>query len=152
MTPGSLLLGNAGECFSCAHEHGVGDRCVAFFYEAEWWERIVSGAGAAHNRFRTARIPPIRELARVAVQSLALQSGDWSVPGDELSVELAAAAVQMANGDAVAQSMDASAGAMSRVTRVIRMIENEPDAPQRLDELARCARLSPYHFLRCFRE
>jgi AraC family transcriptional regulator len=26
MTPGSLLLGNAGHCFECGHEHGRGDR------------------------------------------------------------------------------------------------------------------------------
>src|ERR1043165_6009796 len=23
MTPGSMLLGNAGDCFTCGHEHGV---------------------------------------------------------------------------------------------------------------------------------
>src|SRR4051794_36793100 len=33
MAPGSVLLGNAGECFACGHEHGVGDRCVSFSYE-----------------------------------------------------------------------------------------------------------------------
>ena len=30
MTPGSLLLGNAGQYFECGHEHGVGDRCLSF--------------------------------------------------------------------------------------------------------------------------
>src|SRR2546430_5544229 len=29
MTPGSLLLGNAGQCFECGHEHGLGDRCLS---------------------------------------------------------------------------------------------------------------------------
>src|SRR4029450_8887895 len=28
MYPGSLLLGNAGACFECGHEHGTGDRCL----------------------------------------------------------------------------------------------------------------------------
>ena len=28
MTPGSLLLGNAGQSFECGHEHGAGDRCL----------------------------------------------------------------------------------------------------------------------------
>ena len=32
LTPGSLLLGNARECFECGHEHGTGDRCLAFAY------------------------------------------------------------------------------------------------------------------------
>src|SRR5262249_38383608 len=30
MTPGSLLLGSAGQSFECGHEHGVGDRCLSF--------------------------------------------------------------------------------------------------------------------------
>ena len=30
MTPGSWLLGNPGESFTCGHDHGIGDRCVAF--------------------------------------------------------------------------------------------------------------------------
>src|SRR6266581_386737 len=29
MTPGTFLLGNAGQCFECGHEHAAGDRCVA---------------------------------------------------------------------------------------------------------------------------
>jgi hypothetical protein len=29
LAPGALMLGNAGACFECSHEHGVGDRCLA---------------------------------------------------------------------------------------------------------------------------
>ncbi|MGB8949374.1 MAG: hypothetical protein WCC05_10225, partial [Candidatus Sulfotelmatobacter sp.] len=32
MTPGSLLLGNAGQCFECGHQHGRGDRSLSFGY------------------------------------------------------------------------------------------------------------------------
>ena len=34
MTPGSVMLGNPGQCFECGHEHGDGDRCVSFWYDA----------------------------------------------------------------------------------------------------------------------
>ena len=37
MTPGSLLLGNAGDCFRCSHQHGTGDRCVSFSYTPEFF-------------------------------------------------------------------------------------------------------------------
>jgi hypothetical protein len=47
MTPGSLLLGNAGHCFECGHEHGVGDRCIAFAYSSEYFERIAADVGAS---------------------------------------------------------------------------------------------------------
>jgi len=30
LAPGAILLGNAGDCFACGHEHSVGDRCVRF--------------------------------------------------------------------------------------------------------------------------
>ena len=40
MTPGSLLLGNAGDCFCCGHEHGTGDRCLAVSYTPECFERL----------------------------------------------------------------------------------------------------------------
>src|SRR5580765_7041839 len=35
LTPGSLLLGNPGQCFECGHEHAIGDRCIAFRYAPE---------------------------------------------------------------------------------------------------------------------
>ena len=28
--PGALMLGNQGSCYECGHDHGRGDRCVAF--------------------------------------------------------------------------------------------------------------------------
>jgi hypothetical protein len=28
---GALMLGNPGQCYECGHEHGRGDRCVAFW-------------------------------------------------------------------------------------------------------------------------
>jgi AraC family transcriptional regulator len=40
MTPGSLLLGNEGDYFRCGHYYGRGDRCVAFSYNPEFFERI----------------------------------------------------------------------------------------------------------------
>src|SRR5260221_5616439 len=32
LSPGSLLLGNEGQSYECAHEHGTGDRCLPSFY------------------------------------------------------------------------------------------------------------------------
>src|SRR5689334_353398 len=43
MTPGSLLLGNAGACFECGHPHSRGDRCVAFHLSPDF---IADTAGA----------------------------------------------------------------------------------------------------------
>ena len=52
MTPGSLLLGNAGQCFECGHEHGIGDRCLSFSYAPDYFEKITGdlGTGATGTR------------------------------------------------------------------------------------------------------
>jgi len=42
MTPGSLLLGNAGQSFECGHEHGLGDRCLSFRYSRDYFERVAA--------------------------------------------------------------------------------------------------------------
>jgi hypothetical protein len=41
MMLGALLLGNAGDNFSCGHKHGVGDRCVSFSYTQKFHENPV---------------------------------------------------------------------------------------------------------------
>ena len=40
MTPGGLMLGNPGQCYECGHDHGRGDRCVAFWYTPAYFERL----------------------------------------------------------------------------------------------------------------
>lgn len=149
MTPGSLLLGNAGDCFCCGHEHGIGDRCVSFSYEAEVLERLGFDAGSAAVLFHVPRLPPSRTLAPIVAKALAFQAGDPGIDGEELGVEMAVMAIQMARA-ASSPSARAESGALARVSQVVRMIDDQPDIPHGLGNLAKLARLSPYHFLRTF--
>lgn len=73
MTPGSLLLGNAGQYFECGHEHGVGDRCVSFAYEPRYFEGLAIEAGVRNRgqRFSSLRVPPVRELSRLVARACA---------------------------------------------------------------------------------
>ena len=149
MTPGSMLLGNAGDCFCCGHEHGTGDRCVSFVFTSEFLNRVVEIAGPGGPRFDVPRIPPIRAAAPLVAKASALLAGDRSVSGEELSVQVATQAAE------IVRLLDphkarADTSALSRVTRVIRMIDHDPHAPQVLSCLARVAGLSPHHFLRTF--
>lgn len=152
MTPGSLLLGNAGDCFCCGHEHGTGDRCLSVSYEHEFFERIAADAGAKKHRFTVPRIPPLRTVAALAARAsrlLDVESG--SDANEEFVIELAAQAVQAAQSSSPVQA-DAPLSTLARVTRVVRMIEHEPGMPSDLKGLARMAGLSPFHFLRTFQE
>ena len=155
MMPGSLLLGNPGQSFECGHEHGIGDRCISFAYQPEYFEELVAecGIGLQRSRFATLRVPPLRESSSAIARACALHaavdedlSGEW----EEVGVELAARALEMpSNGDRGSAVLPA---AESRVTRVVRMIENCPDLEHDLVSLAREAKLSRYHFLRVFQQ
>jgi AraC family transcriptional regulator len=151
MTPGSILLGNAGHCFECGHEHGSGDRCIAFNYSPECFEAIAADAGAsgAGLRFTAPRLPPLRESAGVVAQAGARLIGATDVPWEEIAVRLAARVARLASYK-VRVSAVAPPGAVARVTRVVRSIEGAPSGNHTLGNLAEWAGLSRYHFLRTF--
>jgi AraC family transcriptional regulator len=73
MTPGSLMLGNAGQYFECGHEHGVGDRCISFAYEPPYFAGLAAEAGwpGRSGRFAPLRVPPMREFSRLVARACA---------------------------------------------------------------------------------
>jgi AraC family transcriptional regulator len=151
MTPGSWLLGNPGESFTCGHDHGIGDRCVAFSYAPEFFDRLAYDACGHSIRFKVPRLPPIRALAPLVAKASTILAGDDPIVCEELSVRVAARAIEVAQ-DVKRSRAGSTPSSWARVTRVVRMIENEEDIAQDLNSLARVARLSPYHFLRTFEE
>jgi len=151
MTPGSLLLGNASQCFECGHEHGAGDRCLSFEYAPDYFESLVAAAGARGARpdFRAVRLPPLRAMSPLVARACAGMEGTAEAPWEEISVELAAVTVRLMAARE-ADHRDVPPHAVERVTRAVRAIERLPDAGLTLGSLAREAGLSPYHFLRTF--
>jgi AraC-like DNA-binding protein len=149
MTPGSLLLGNAGDGFTCGHEHGTGDRCIAFSFDEEFRERIASGTGTTPSRFRTPRLEPMRPLSGLVAQSAELLTAADPAAFEELGIRTLAHAIQLQDGHGQQSNHD-EPSSLARVTRIVRMIENDRDVPHDLSSLAQIGRLSPYHFLRMF--
>jgi AraC family transcriptional regulator len=152
MTPGMLLLGNAGQWFECGHEHGAGDRCVAFRYAPDYFEQLAADAGkrGAKPEFPALRLPPLQAMSPLTAQACAdllvdSAQGAW----EELSIKLAAKTVQLASGISPGTSRELPS-AVARVTRAVRAIERDVEARLSLGTLAREAGLSPYHFLRTF--
>jgi AraC-like DNA-binding protein len=137
MTPGSILLGNAGRSFECAHEHAAGDRCLSFGYAPEYFESFST------RPFRQLRIPPLRAFASLIAEARAPRP-HW----EELSVRLAACAAAIDGNPR--ERREAHPAAVRKVTGIVRAIEREPAARLPVAALARAAGLSPYHFLRTF--
>ena len=150
MTSGSLMLGNEGDCFVCGHQHGEGDRCVSFWYAADYFERLAADAGARGRpaAFSVPRLPPLPMLSPLVARAGAGAIGA-GVPWEELAVTLAASTVKAAAG--ISSNQDRfPPNTEARVARAVRAIDRYPSAPLTLGHLARQAGLSPYHFLRTF--
>jgi AraC family transcriptional regulator len=150
LTPGSLMLGNPGQCFECGHEHAVGDRCLAFWYEPEFFERIAAEAGVSGGgpAFGAVNVPSIRDLSPLVSRAYVGLLGSSSVDWHELGLSLAGHALRLTAGLSLEDGIPASAG--ERVTRAVRLIERDLDGTLTLDRLAHESQLSQFHFLRTF--
>ena len=152
MTPGSILLGSAGQCFECGHEHAAGDRCIAFNYSPEYFERVAvdAGAGDVAVRFATPHLPALRESASIVARSCAaLLRPAADVSWEEIALRFTAHVARLTSRRRAAPR-EVPARLLARVSEVVRCIERSPAEPLSLNELARVAGSSPYHFLRTF--
>jgi len=153
MTPGSLLLGNAGQCFECGHEHGLGDRCISFRYSPDYFERLAADAAVVRGRpnFSVLRLPALQPLSGIVARASAGLIGARDTYWEELSMQLAAETMELTNGQSP-KGVNPTPSTVARVTRAVRMIERKTDMELSLRDLAREAGLSPYHFLRTFQQ
>jgi AraC-like DNA-binding protein len=151
MTPGSLMLGNEGDDFECSHEHAEGDRCVALWYEPDYFEQLAVDVGmsAVNARFRVPRLPQLRPLSPLVARIGAGASNHGKLPWEELALRLGASCLSLAmrlSPDRRGVPLNAEA----RIIPAIQMIDRHADEDLALRRLARSADLSPYHFLRTF--
>jgi AraC family transcriptional regulator len=152
LAPGAVLLGNEGYCFECGHEHGVGDRCLAFHFAPDRLEEIVAAVpGARRTTFAVPHLPPsVPLMPLIAAAEAARDEAD----GEELK-QLAfglAGAVAAALAGSSLRAHGPSSRDERRVTAALRRIEAGADEPLALADLAGEAATSPYHFLRTFRQ
>jgi AraC-like DNA-binding protein len=150
MTPGSLFLGNAGECFECGHEHAPGDRCVAFRFTPAFIDDVASHLGQRRVEFGASRLPPVRQSTPlIAAMMTALVEGA-AISWEEAALDIAALAFGAPDGKS-RSSAGVSRRVHDRVTQTVREIERDPSTGRDLHALAAAAELSTFQFLRAFR-
>jgi len=151
LAPGSLLLGGVGCAFECGHEHGTGDRCIAFNVAPDVLEEIAAAVpGARRTTFAVPCLPPLPVLAPLLAAAEAARDDGDEVELEELTLRLVGGVIStLDNGARAAPS--ASRRDEQRITRALRMIETSAGEPIALTDLAREASMSAYHFLRTFR-
>lgn len=149
--PGAFLLGNPGACFTCGHEHGTGDRCIAFqFAPALFAEIAATVAGSSRFRFPAAMLPAGRSLPLPLIESRTRSRGVDRLAMEEWATWLAERVLRIVGGSA-GNRPEPSARDLRRISDALRHIEKNFDQPVDLAALAEVARMSRYHFLRTFR-
>ena len=148
LAPGALMLGNYGTCFECGHEHAAGDRCVAFHFSPDYFERIAVDAGYPKASFGALRIPPIRETGRLSAligARLEQNHAGW----DGIALDIAARALALARHQQP-RLRSPSRKLVARVTESVRSIEADPARDHTLQKLAAASGVGPYYYLRVF--
>ena len=157
LAPGAALLGNHGHCFECGHDHGVGDRCLAFRFSPEFVESVVAELpGARQLAFTLPTLPPLPELIPVVADALAARDGSDAISFEELALSLVAkVSIALTGMSSPARGKQFARHPtrrdQRRVTEALRRIEAQCDQPLSLQRLAADVAMSPYHFLRTFR-
>ena len=91
----------------------------------------------------------MRPLSGIVAQGSELLTAADPAAFEELGIRALTHAIQLQDGHGQ-QPNHEEPSSLARVTRVVRMIENDLDVPHDLSSLAQIARLSTYHFLRMF--
>lgn len=150
LAAGSILLTNPGDCFCCSHEHGAGDRCIAFQLASEELEALWSLYGSGPRaRFSVPSIPASESSTGLVATAEAFASGGLDIDPAELLTRVVRRAVQ---STAIATPTAPAPARARRVLEVARTIEEDPAAEWTLAGLAGLAAMNQFHFLRCFKQ
>jgi AraC family transcriptional regulator len=148
LAPGALLLGNHGTCYQCGHEHGMGDRCLSFRYEPEFFESLLAEvAGGGKSGFARTSLPPIADSVSLLAQ---LEAAKGTGEFETLAYDMAAMAVR-ASGNGRRGVVRTTSRDERRISDALRHIEGSADERLSLATLADAVGMSRYHFLRTFR-
>jgi AraC family transcriptional regulator len=153
LSPGSLLLGSVDESFECSHEHGSGDRCVSFNYEPAFFESLAADSvgKAASLKFPVHRLPVTPALIPLTAEAQFGLHRPGLVNFEELAVELAGKALAALSAEADSMKRPAIRDER-RIATAIRFIELHFKRALSIEELSALVGISPYHFLRTFKQ
>jgi AraC family transcriptional regulator len=147
--PGAFLLGNAGACYECGHEHSHGDRCLALHVDRELFAEVASGAsGSNRSQFRSAVLPALSKFAAMSVSLLQPSSSILTL--EETVFTLIETVVRAAVTNHTPPRRPRPV-ATRRMPQVLEYIDASLERNLNLMELSNLAAMSKYHFLRTFK-
>jgi AraC family transcriptional regulator len=146
LVAGALLVAQAGDEYVCTHEHHAGgDECLSFQLAPALADEIGGGARA----WRAGGVPPLAELVVLAERAQAAADGTIDVGLDEAGLALAARFVALAAGRA-SPPTPLQPRDRRRAVEAALWIDAHAEQALTLDDMARHAGVSSFHFLRLF--
>lgn len=146
MVAGSVLVGRAGDEFMCTHEHhACGDECLSIHLSPERLDEL----GMRERDWRTTGLPPLPELVVLGELAQAAVGGGNAFGLDELALVFSARFVALVGGRE-AGAVRVNGRDRRRAVEAALWLEANARQALALDESARQAGLSPFHFLRLF--
>jgi AraC-like DNA-binding protein len=145
--PGTVILGNRAEYFSCHPRDYLGNRRQVVTFGHAFMDEAAEACGMTAARFQVAAIPPGRFSGAIfgSMSRLALQREDR----EEAAYDLAQAAMRVSRSEIA--RLPVSRRNKQRVLLIVRHLEESYHQRWSLTSLAKMARLSPCYFLRVFR-
>ena len=147
---GCVLIGHAGDEYTCTHDHhNGGDECLSFQLEPA----LVDELGGDVAAWRCGALPPDPGLIMLVAVAQAAAQGKAGVNSLEAGLLFIGRFMGLAGGPALAEQLSTrmSASGRSRVVNAALWIDAHSRDPIDLQDAAREAGLSAYHFLRLFR-
>jgi len=145
LVAGSFLVGRPGAEFVCTHDHVCGDECLSFFLSPE----LVDAVGGRAEMWDVGATPPLAELMVLCELAQAAADGRSDIGLDEVGHLLAQRLVEVVSGKAPRQTR-VTARDRSRAVDAALWLEANSHRDVELEDAARQAGVSPFHFLRLF--
>ncbi|MBX3560355.1 MAG: helix-turn-helix transcriptional regulator [Sphingomonas sp.] len=143
--PGTILFGNAGEGFQCAHLDAAGNRRSIVAFSPGLLDEAAEDAGLSRGRFPAPAAPP-------GPGSLTMQAAIRRLARSrETHEDVLLGLLADAFGTARRSDPSPSDRETRRILESARFLEARYREPHNLAELAAAAGLSRFHFLRRFR-
>jgi AraC-like DNA-binding protein len=145
LVAGSILVGHPGDDYVCSHDHVCGDECLSFFLGSEWVEAI----GGRKELWQIGSAPPLPELMVFGELAQAAAEGRSDAGLDEVGLLFASRFVEVVTGRAQ-KPVSAATRDRRRAVEAALWIDAHSHRAFDLEQAARQAGLSAFHFLRLF--
>jgi len=148
LVAGSLLIGRPGDEYICTHDHHVcGDECLSVQLTPD----VAETTGVRPRSWHSGGLPPVPEVVVLGELAQAAAEGRSDVGLDEVGLMLVARCAEVVSGESQ-KATKAAARDRRRAVETAMWMDANAHEPIGLDSAAGEAGLSPFHFLRLFRD